>query len=159
MLLTTLREMDIPSLPTPIRRSPINNAANLAEAVLVRWSRQFRMVESATRLTAERLELLSVLDRSGEMLAGDLAEELGVSRPAITRMLNGLEQDGLIKRAANPLDGRSIIPRVTPAGRRALARGRSGRVRVMANRLRGRSERELAQLETGLRLLAELLDD
>lgn len=151
--------MDIPPLPTSLRRSPANTAANLTEAVLVRWSRQLRSIEEETGLTAERLELMALIEQSGALTAGELAEELKVSRPAITRMLNGLEQGGLVKRSTNSFDGRSVITRVTPAGKRALNRGRGNRVRSMAHRMRGRTERELAQLEAGLRVLAELLED
>ncbi len=151
--------MDVPSLPTPLRRTPTNQAANLAEAVLVQWARQFRNVESETGLTAERLELLALLESAGPLTAGDLAEELRVSRPAITRMVSGLEEDGLVRRSTNALDGRSVVSRLTPAGRRMLNRGRANRVRAMAVRMRGRNDRELSQIETGLRLLEELLED
>jgi DNA-binding MarR family transcriptional regulator len=151
--------METPPLPTPLRRSPLNNAANLIEAVLVQWARQFRSIEGETGLTAERLELLALLDQAGSLTAGELAEELRVSRPAITRMLNGLEEGGLVKRNTSEVDGRSVVIRTTTVGRRALNRGRANRVRRMANRLRGRNERELSQLETGLRILAELLED
>ena len=151
--------MEIPSLPTPLRRTPTNQVANLAEAVLVQWARRFRNVESETGLTAERLELLALLESAGPLTAGELSEELRVTRPAITRMVSGLEDDGLVRRSTNPLDGRSVITRLTPAGRRMLNRGRANRVRAMAARMRGRSDREMSQIETGLRLLNELLED
>ena len=151
--------MDVPFLPTPLRRTPPNLAANLAEAVLVRWSRQFRNVESETGLTAERLELLALLDHEGPVTAGGLSEALGVSRPAISRMVSGLEAQGLVRRSTNLLDGRSVVARITPAGRRMLNRGRANRVKAMAVRMRGRTDRELSQIETGLRLLDELLED
>ena len=151
--------MDVPFLPTPLRRTPANQAANLAEAVLVQWARQFRTIETETGLTAERLELLGLLDHEGPLTAGDLAEALRVTRPAITRMVSGLEEDGLLRRSPNILDGRSVVIRITPAGRRMLNRGRANRVRTMAVRMRRRSERELSQIETGLRLLEELLEE
>ncbi|HSL26397.1 MAG TPA: MarR family transcriptional regulator [Acidimicrobiia bacterium] len=158
-MFTLLTTVDVPPLPTPLRRTATNLAANLAEAVLVQWARRFRNVEAETRLTAERLEALTLLEGAGPVAAGDMAEALRVSRPAITRMVNGLEESGLVRRSANLLDGRSVLLRITPAGRRVLNRGRANRVRAMAARLRGRSERELAQLETGLRILAELLEE
>ena len=151
--------MDVPFLPTPLRRTPPNLAANLAEAVLVRWSRQFRNVESETGLTPERLELLALLDHEGPVTVGSLSEALGVTRPAISRMVAGLEGQGLVRRSTNMLDGRSVVTRITPAGRRMLNRGRANRVRAMAVRMRGRTDRELSQIETGLRLLEELLDE
>jgi DNA-binding MarR family transcriptional regulator len=150
--------MEIPPLPSPLRRSPANDAANLAEVVLVQWARRFRNVESQTGLTPERIELMALLEREGELTAGELAKELRVSRPAITRMLKGLEEDGFIRRETNQLDGRSINTRLTSTGLRALHRGRANRVRAMADRLRGRSERDLAQLEAGLMVLGELLE-
>jgi len=151
--------MDAPFLPTPLRRTPTNLTANLAEAVLVQWARQFRNIENETGLTAERLELLALLDHDGPLTAGDLAEGLRVTRPAISRMVSGLEEVGLVRRSTNVLDGRSVVARITPAGRRMLNRGRANRVKAMAVRMRGRSERELSQIDTGLRLLEELLED
>jgi DNA-binding MarR family transcriptional regulator len=74
-------------------------------------------------------------------------------------MVSGLEEDGLVRRSANMLDGRSVVIRITPAGRNRLNRGRANRVRAMAVRMRRRSERELSQIETGLRLLEELLEE
>jgi DNA-binding MarR family transcriptional regulator len=74
-------------------------------------------------------------------------------------MVGGLEEAGLVRRTTNLLDGRSVVTRITPAGRRMLNRGRANRVRAMAVRMRGRTERELTQIETGLRLLEELLED
>ena len=74
-------------------------------------------------------------------------------------MVSGLEVDRLVRRSTNMLDGRSVVIRITPAGRRLLNRGPPMTVRAMAVRIRGRSERELSQIETGLRLLEELLED
>jgi DNA-binding MarR family transcriptional regulator len=150
--------MDIPSLPTPLRRTPANLTANRTETVLVQWARQFRMVDPETGLTAERIELLALLEGDGPITAGELAEELRVSRPAITRMVDGLESSGLVQRGSNILDGRSVVVRITTSGKRRLNRARGNRVRAMASRLRGRNDRELIQLEQGLRILAEMLD-
>jgi DNA-binding MarR family transcriptional regulator len=52
-----------------------------------------------------------------------------------------------------------VMVRLTPAGRRVVNRARANRVRAMAARLRGRSERELTQLVQGLRILEEMLED
>jgi DNA-binding MarR family transcriptional regulator len=70
-----------------------------------------------------------------------------------------LGEAGLVKKLDNALDGRSVMVRLTPAGRRVVNRARANRVRAMAARLRGRSERELTQLVQGLRILEEMLED
>ncbi|HKX76519.1 MAG TPA: MarR family transcriptional regulator [Acidimicrobiia bacterium] len=150
--------LDIPDLPKPLRRTPLNLAANQIESILVQWARRFRIPESQTGLTPERLELLSVLCWEGPMPANELATLLGVSPPAVTRMVNGLEQLGYVRRGREIIDGRLVVIRPTAAGRRAMERGRANRIRGLAVKLRGRSERELAQLEHGLRILSDLLD-
>jgi DNA-binding MarR family transcriptional regulator len=153
--------IDPVTLPTPLRRTVSNLAAARAEAVLTRWAREFHHLEGDTGLSVERIELLSYLERNPSLqpTAGEVAETLGVSRPAITRTVNNLETAGLVRRVPSALDGRSVVLRLTPAGRRAVNRARANRVRDMAARLRGRSERELTQLAVGLRILAEMLDD
>jgi len=153
--------MDPVSLPPPLRRTASNLAAARAESVLTRWAREFHHSEGDTGLSVERIELLAYLEKhpGSQVTAGEVAEALSVSRPAVTRTVNRLEEDGLIRRLENSLDGRSVVLRLTPAGRRAVNRARANRVRIMASRLRGRSERELSQLEQGLRILDEMLDE
>ena len=153
--------MDPVTLPAPLRRTVSNLAAARAEQVLTRWAREFHHIENDTGLSVERIELLSYLERNPytKLSAGEVAEALGVSRPAITRTVNNLEAAGLVRRLPSTDDGRSVVLRLTPAGRRAVNKARSNRVRAMATRLRGRSERELGQLAQGLRILAEMLEE
>lgn len=158
--------VDTPSLPSPLRRTATNLTSVRAEAVLTRWSRRFRYSEEDTGLSVERIELLAALEKAGtgtqkpsQLTVSELAETLRVTRPAITRMVYGLEEAGLVKKLGNALDGRSVIVRLSPAGRRVVNKARANRVRAMAGRLRGRNERELAQLVQGLRILEEMLED
>jgi DNA-binding MarR family transcriptional regulator len=74
-------------------------------------------------------------------------------------MVGMLEEGGMVRKLDNALDGRSVVVRLTPAGRRVVNRARANRVRAMASRLRGRSEREITQLAQGLRILEEMLED
>jgi DNA-binding MarR family transcriptional regulator len=140
-------------------------AAVRAEAILTRWVRQFRAAEVDTGLSVERIELLAALEKAGagqnlaQLTVSELAETLGVTRPAITRMVGMLEEGGMVRKLDNALDGRSVVVRLTPAGRRVVNRARANRVRAMASRLRGRSEREITQLAQGLRILEEMLED
>ncbi len=157
--------MDPATLPVPLRRTANNLAAVRAEALLTRWARQFRTLEQDTGLSVERIELLALLERSGsanhrlaQLTVSEIAEALDVTRPAITRTVIGLETTGLVKKVSNVIDGRSVLVRLTPAGRRLVNKARANRVRAMAARLRGRSERELQQLNQGLRILEEMLE-
>jgi MarR family transcriptional regulator for hemolysin len=51
----------------------------------------------------------------------DLAERIGVEGPTLVRMLNRLEQEGLVERRCSPADRRAKTIRMTPAAEKALA--------------------------------------
>ena len=66
---------------------------------------------------------------------GALAEAEGVAPPTLTRIVNALERDGYVERAADPTDGRAQLVRLTEAGRRLIGSGQDSRVAVLLRRL------------------------
>lgn len=54
--------------------------------------------------------------------ASELAASVGVSRPTLTSLVDGLEQGGLLRRVAVPTDRRGISLELTPQGREATAK-------------------------------------
>jgi DNA-binding MarR family transcriptional regulator len=54
--------------------------------------------------------------------ASELAAQVGVSRPTLTSLVDGLAQAGLVQRVPVPSDRRGIQLVVTDAGRQAVAR-------------------------------------
>ena len=50
----------------------------------------------------------------------ELAKHCGVSRAAMTKVLDGLEQEGHLKRDSHPTDRRALIVRLTPEGQQFL---------------------------------------
>jgi DNA-binding MarR family transcriptional regulator len=67
----------------------------------------------------EVLLRLSHADR-GMMRRVDLAESVVLTASGITRLLDGLEQAGLVEKAACSADARVSYAKLTPAGRRRL---------------------------------------
>jgi DNA-binding MarR family transcriptional regulator len=63
--------------------------------------------------------LLSQVDTDGTSISR-LAERLGTSRQAISQLARSVEEAGLIERVPHPTDGRSVVLRQTPDGRRQL---------------------------------------
>ena len=57
-----------------------------------------------------------------------LAEAEQVRRPTITRLIDGLERRGLVRRVNDPGDGRVQLVEATAAGKRLLQKGRARRV-------------------------------
>lgn len=71
-------------------------------------------------LSEARFVLICILEGRGEAAAPHvLAEQLGVSRATVTGLLDGLERDGLVRRAPDPQDRRSLQVWLTPRGEAA----------------------------------------
>jgi DNA-binding MarR family transcriptional regulator len=73
------------------------------------------------RAGASLLSKLSVCD-TGSLRVTSLADRLGVDTPTVTRKVQQLERLGLVARTDDPEDRRAHRIRLTPAGRRAVAR-------------------------------------
>ena len=69
-----------------------------------------------------RFTVLCLLNRNPEvpLCPADLAQRAGVTRATMTGLLQGLEQEGLIKRTSSNDDKRMFYVELTPKGRRYL---------------------------------------
>src|SRR5262245_43589071 len=103
------------SRPIPAEPDP---AARLAEAVpgfarlFARWARS--LVEEGG--TPARMRLLGVLHCKGPQIMCDLGEELGVTARQVTNLVDALEEEGLVRRAAHPNDRRATVIEITDQG-------------------------------------------
>lgn len=107
---------------------------------------------STIGLSLPKLAALSVLKESGESLPlSQLADRLSCVKSNITQLVDRLEADGLVSRAADPNDRRSRLAVLTVAGRKACEEGL---------KLRDRTERELFGTLTAIeaRQLAALVE-
>jgi DNA-binding MarR family transcriptional regulator len=68
------------------------------------------------------LRALSLVEDSPRLTGTDLAGALDVSQPTASRVLQQLENDGLVTRHASDSDGRVSHYVLTPKGKRALAK-------------------------------------
>jgi DNA-binding MarR family transcriptional regulator len=84
---------------------------------------------------------------------GRVAEVLGINRTTVTGLLDRLEAAGLITRAIDPQDRRSLVLHVTEQGRELLRQIESHRHEQLARALATMDEDSLAALETGLQAL------
>ena len=73
-------------------------------------------------LTFARYEVLRLLafSRRGTMPVGKIGERLQVHPASVTNAVQRLEADGLVRRVANPNDGRSILAEITGPGRQLV---------------------------------------
>ena len=76
-------------------------------------------------LSLAKLAALHRLSEAGESLPlGQLAERLSCVKSNVTQLVDRLEADGLVARAADPNDRRSRLAVLTDAGRSAYVKGR-----------------------------------
>lgn len=76
---------------------------------------------AAFGLSRPRLHVLAFLNRSGnEVRMTDIGNWLGVTKAHVTRLVDGLEREGLVERSASAHDRRTILVHITPSGRQRL---------------------------------------
>ena len=76
----------------------------------VRW---LRTQAPAGGPTTSRLRLLESLQCEGAQKMGDLAEALGVTPRNITALVDGLEEEGIVRRLPHPTDRRATLIELT----------------------------------------------
>jgi DNA-binding MarR family transcriptional regulator len=94
---------------------------DIAEALPQRASALSRLFLAQSRLGISRIEtgVMSAVSQRPQRIT-ELAAAEGVTQPAITRLVDRLQERGWVQRAADPNDGRVVIVHLTPAGADAL---------------------------------------
>jgi DNA-binding MarR family transcriptional regulator len=119
--------------------------------------RQLRREDDASGLSAPRLSALSVVVFGGPLTLGQLAAAEQVKPPTMTRIVTGLEEDGLVQRIGDVRDRRLTRIRATDKGQRILAAGRARRVEKLATAVKRLDASELAELARGVQLLEAII--
>jgi DNA-binding MarR family transcriptional regulator len=101
------------------RREVIRRLADIVSLVEPRLLDLWR----STGMTFAQRRLLRRV-RDGRRSPGELAAELGISGPTLTRHLQRLDDAGFVSRSVDPGDRRRVVVELTDAGRRSLAANR-----------------------------------
>ena len=142
-------------METTSRQAPAHAPAPPARAVADRLHsaaihllRRLRVEDKAMGLSGPRTSALSVIVFRGPVTMSALAEAEQVRPPTMTRLIDGLERRGLVRRVSHAADGRVQLVEATAAGKRLLNTGRARRVaRLMRDiaHLSGEDQRVLAR--------------
>jgi DNA-binding MarR family transcriptional regulator len=119
--------------------------------------RHVRREDPATGVPPAQLSALSVLAFGGPRTLGELAAAERVRPPTMTRIVQALEQAGLVRRERDPDDGRVHRLRATARGRRVMQRGRERRVANLATLLERLSPDEVARVGKAAELVEQAL--
>lgn len=148
--MATMSPLPAPA-PAACRPGPL---AGELRVTLTRAVRRLRMERSDERITDGQYSALAALANRGPMTPSALAELEHVQPPPMTRIVNALAERGLVRRDADPDDGRQVLVTITDAGLAEVKETRRRRNEWLAARLRALepAEREvLAQAEHILR--------
>ena len=103
---------------------------------------------------AAQWRVLSLLEQAGPQRVGALAVSARTTQPGMTRLIGGLEREGLVLRSPDPDDSRAIVVDITPAGTAAIAAWRVEFRETLAPRFADLSEDDWAALTHAAEILA-----
>ena len=133
--------------------------AERLHAAAIHLLRRLRRQDDAMGLTPARASALSIMVFGGRVTIGQLAQAEQVSAPTMTRLIVGLERDGLVRRQDDPDDGRIVWLEATAKGTRILHEGRRRRVEALAAALATLDPAERDTLGQAADILERVLAD
>ena len=99
---------------------------DIAEALPQRSAALSRLFLTRSSVCVSRTEVGVLRNlREGPRRITELAAEERVTQPAITLLVNRLEERGWVKRVPDPSDGRAVLVSLTPVGEDVFARLRA----------------------------------
>lgn len=142
------------SLETP-RAHGTTTAARL-RFILVRLARSLRR-EGESKLTASQVSALATVEEMGPLRISTLAAHESMDPSVATRVVAGLESQGLLERADDPDDKRASLIDLSEIGRVALGelwQARTVRLSARLERLTAKERRAIGAALPALEKLA-----
>lgn len=130
--------------------------ADRLHSAAIHLLRRLRKQDEVAGLTAARMSALSVVVFGGATTIGQLANAEQVSAPTMTRLLSGMERDGLVKREGDRKDRRVVWIHATPKGARILREGRRRRVAALTKALAALNRADLDVLARATELIERI---
>lgn len=122
----------------------------------MKWVRS-RMREPG--VSYARMRLLGALHCGGPKIMSGISDELGVTRRNVTALVDGLEEEGLVRRLPHPTDRRAIVIELTEEGGQTMNTLYDEHRKSVAELFAGLSEDDRRELIRLLGLLREGLRD
>jgi DNA-binding MarR family transcriptional regulator len=134
-------------------------AADRFHSAAIHVLRQVRREDPVIGVPPAQLSALSVLVFGGPRTLGELATAEQVRPPTITRIVQALEAEGLVRRDSDPHDARVARIRATTKGRRVMQRGRERRIASLAALLGRLSPDEVQRVREAAELVERALGE
>jgi DNA-binding MarR family transcriptional regulator len=95
--------------------------------------KDFRAFMAQSGLSHSQINTLMRLHFQGPFIVSDIGDDLGVSSPAASQMIDKLVQQGLVERTEDPANRRTKQIRITAKGDATVEKGIDARQRWMQN--------------------------
>jgi len=119
--------------------------------------RYVRAQDIALGIPPARLSALSVIVFGGKTSLSDLAKAEQVRPPTMSRIVDALVRDGLVKREIDKKDRRSVIITATDKGTRIMHEGRSRREKRLLDLLQPLRREEIDLIDRASEILSKEL--
>ncbi|MDQ0846380.1 MULTISPECIES: MarR family winged helix-turn-helix transcriptional regulator [unclassified Streptomyces] len=110
-------------------------------------------------LSVSEAHALGELGQEGELRQVELTRRLRLQKSTVSRLVTQLSTRGWVERAPAPDDGRGVVLRLTPAGRRAAQNLAQARRERFSRLLESIPAHERAGVLHALDVMAEALDE
>ena len=131
--------------------------ADRLHSTAIHLLRQVRVQDVASGLAPARLSALSVLVFGGAMSLNELARAEQVRPPTMSRIVDALESENLIRRTVNRQDRRAVVLEATEKGTAILWQGRKRRVKFLAKHLSRLSEEECKKIDAAIKAIQKAM--
>jgi DNA-binding MarR family transcriptional regulator len=126
--------------------------------VVMRLARRLRQ-QAPEALSPSQLSVLSTLESQGPLTPTELAAAERVKPPTITRVVDILEDAGLVRRKSDPGDRRSSRVELTARGRELIERDRRRKTAYLAKQIAKLPEEEVRALNRAVELIERMVKE
>jgi len=144
-----------PSAPQLVHPDDIGEMAARLRLSTTRLSRRLRR-EAEVGLSPTLGSALAAISVHGPLTLGELADHERVSPPTITKLVNKLEEQGLVERITDPSDRRVCRVECSAPGQALIDDSRQRKTAWLAARLEGLDPDSRRRLRDALEVLDEL---
>jgi DNA-binding MarR family transcriptional regulator len=124
-------------------------AVDRIHSAAIHLLRRVHEVDAETMgISPSRASALSVLVFGGARSLTELAAAERVTSATMSKLVTGMEREGLVRRYPDVNDARSVRLEATAKGRRILERGRARRLDLLERLLSSASDAEIAAVRT-----------
>jgi DNA-binding MarR family transcriptional regulator len=131
---------------------------DIAEALPQRSAALSRLFLTRSSVCVSRTEVGVLRNlREGPRRITELAAEERVTQPAITLLVNRLEERGWVKRVPDPSDGRAVLVSLTPVGEDVFERLRAEYRALLHDEMAMLDDTEVEALAAAVQILDRLI--